>query len=76
MAAYNPGDTLRILKTIPSSNGGHINAGQIVTVRELVDAATPGAHTSTEDAVVVEFEDNGALRAFAFSVDTDHLGPV
>lgn len=55
---------------MPSSNGGHINAGQIVTVRELVPANVKGAHTSTEDAVVVEFEDNNAIRAYAFGVNT------
>ena len=64
------GDTFKLKQTIPSKNGGHINAGQIVTVRECVPAKTKGAHTSTEDSVVVEFEDNGAIRAYAFGIDT------
>jgi hypothetical protein len=66
----SPGDTYKILKSIPSTNGGHINAGQIVKVREVVPANVKGAHTDSEDSIVVEFEDNGATRAYAFGVNT------
>lgn len=56
--------------------------GTVVTVREVVDADTPGAHDDSEDAVVIEWEtpslvtdENGdpqvghVKRAMSFGVD-------
>ena len=59
-----------------------VKAGTVVTVREVVKAATKGAHDDSEDAVVVEFDapavgydDNdqpiivNTLRAFSVSLE-------
>lgn len=35
--------------------------GTVVTVREVVPAGTTGAHTDTEDSVVIEWEQEGQI---------------
>lgn len=49
---------------------GALEEGLIGTVREIVPAAVIGAHNDSEDAVVVEFPQDGAgPRAVAFGVN-------
>lgn len=51
-----PGDTFRLVDAHGNGVGATpIPAGALLTVRELVDAGTPGAHDDSEDAVVVEY---------------------
>lgn len=47
---------------------GSFVAGQEFKIRELVPAATPGAHDSSEDCYVLEWEEAGALRAWSVGV--------
>ena len=55
-----PGDTFRYVgeESLGSDVEVRLNMHPqtTVTVRELVDAGTPGAHTDSEDSVVVEWE--------------------
>lgn len=43
------------------SDPGVVYAGQEVVVREFVAAGTPGAHNAEEDAVVVEWQEDGPV---------------
>jgi hypothetical protein len=57
------GDTYRYTAEEPFGNdAGAIMPGTVVTVRETVDAATPGAGNSNEDCVVVEFDAPALVR--------------
>lgn len=56
------GDVYRYVGTTPLGiDAGALLPGTEVTVREVVEAGTPGAHDNTEDAVVVEWEAPGTV---------------
>lgn len=55
------GGTYRLTGGGIGDGAGAIYPGQVVTVREVVAADEPGAHDSTEDAVVVEWSEPGPV---------------
>lgn len=67
-AKPKPGDTFNVTRRIGDGPLA-VAEGTKVTVREVVAAKDPGAHNHDQDSVVVEFEQDGATRAFSIALD-------
>ncbi len=63
MAKTKPeaGETYRLTGGVIGNGPGLIYPNQIVKVREYVPADVPGAHNSSEDAVVVGWDEDGPV---------------
>lgn len=55
------GDAFRLTGGGIGGGPGALYPGQVVTVREFVEAGVPGAHDDSEDSVVVEWTDPGPV---------------
>lgn len=64
MASRKPevGGTYRLVGGGIGAGPGSLYPGQVVSVREVVPADEPGAHDSSEDAVVVEWSEPGPVQ--------------
>lgn len=55
------GETYRLTSGIGGFGPAALYPGQVVTVREVVEADVAGAHNDAEDAVVIELGEDGPV---------------